>query len=338
MRAFYTVILVFISALTYAQKANELTAQQIIDRSIQFCGGEKRIAALKTSNMTYILLQPDSSTAIINEKRTCGSKYVQSILSHTNQPQTTFYDGKEIAQVNGEKVIHVAMSNTVEEMKLKTYHHLPVGYKMLQYKLNRLPDKKFDSFDCYVVQATNSNGYTTINFFDKTNFRLLMVAYPNGNKSLFIDYVFKDEILFNSYIINTIEATAEKQIFQLRNLKLNIPIADQWFHCPYASSVEIPPFIKTGTFVSVDGDKTNFTRTNTVMEYTDEQGKVIKRRYLQWVTKDVFGLIDEEALKANTATPESLIRVRVVSWDETGYVCQWIMGEYTDTQSYIIVK
>jgi hypothetical protein len=211
MKTLNTLLLLLCSLMAAAQPSGALTAEQIVDASIAFCGGEARIAQVQTSSINYLMTQPDQSTAIVTEKRKTGGKYVQSVLSKTYLPQTTFFDGKKISSVDGSSLRHVDNPALVGEIKLKTYAQIQYGYKMLRFALARLPDKKFENFDCYVVGAKADGGYTTLNFFDKTNFRLLMVVYPNGNKSLMINYAFKEGVLFNSYIVNTFPGPAENR-------------------------------------------------------------------------------------------------------------------------------
>ena len=76
------------------------------------------------------------------------------------------------------------------------------------------------------------------------------------------------------------------------------------------------------------------------MDYTDNKGNVALRRFLAWndVFPDTFGLIDEQAIKNNDESPSSEILVRVISWDEHGYVCQWITDNNTATQDYKLIR
>ena len=62
------------------------------------------------------------------------------------------------------------------------------------------------------------------------------------------------------------------------------------------------------------------------------------KRILQWTNDDTYGLIDEEAIINKDKSPESEILVRIISWDNNSYVCQWMAGKYTDTQDYKIKK
>lgn len=336
----FITFLFFLPTLLFGQNQSELTANQILDSSLAFSGGELRISKIESSRINYLLITPDQTTAIINEQVKTGEKYVQSILSKTHVPQTTFFDGDKISRVHGSSIIHATDLQATEEIRLKTFNQIQYGYKKLGYQLSRFPDQKFKNFDCFVVNAAASNGYTTMNFFDKTNFRLIMVVYPNGNKSLMIDYVFKDSILFNSQILNTFSKSDEIQTLKLQTLEINPTISEMWFKCPYVDKVEIPQFIKTGKFVSSNGADTKFTRTEISMDYLDEKGNIELRRFLAWgmVSPDSFGLIDERAIKDNDKFSKSQILVRVVSWDDTGYVCQWITDTHTDTQDYKLVK
>jgi hypothetical protein len=334
------ILSVVLPTLLFGQNRDELTASQIVNSSLAFSGEELRISKIESSRINYLLIQPDQTTAIINQQLRTGKKYVECILSKTHTPQTTFFNGEKISRVDGTSITHVTDLQSKEEVKLKTYNQIQYGYKQLKYQFVRLPDQKFKNFDCFVVKAIAEAGYTTINFFDKTNFRLLMVAYPNGNKSTFIDYFFKDSVLFNSHIVNTFANSNDVQILKLQTIDLNASISDTWFNCPYTDKIVIPQYIKTGKFVSTTGASTIFNRTEISMDYTDNKGNVILKRFLAWgiTSPDTFGLIDEQAFKNNDKSSSSQILVRVVSWDEHGYVCQWITDKNTDTQDYNLVR
>ncbi|MGN6395119.1 MAG: hypothetical protein ACTHMI_06135 [Mucilaginibacter sp.] len=332
------ILFYFLPTLLFAQKQERLMASQIVDSSIVFCGGEARISKINSVQTTYELTQPDQSKAIVNDKLKTGEKYVQCILSKTNSPQTTFFNGEKISRVDGDGIVHTTNIQSKEEVKLKTYSQIQYAYKKLNYELSRLPDHKFENVDCFVVTARAPNGYTTKNFFDKKNYRLLMVMYPNGNKSVMMDYIFKDGVLFNSKVGNAFANSNDIQILNLVGVTLNEYISDTWFNCPYSDKVFVPEYIKIGRFTSTNGDPTTFTRNKISMDYTNNQGDVDLRRFLTWVSPDTFGLIDEQAIKSNDKSSKQQILVRVISWDKQGYVCQWITDNNTDTQDYKLIK
>jgi hypothetical protein len=288
--------------------------------------------------LTYTTVLPDSSTATIDQKRIEGEKFTQACLSETHTPQTTFFNGKVLTRVNGDSIIRIQKIKTIDEIKLRTFTNLQFGYKALQYKITRLDDHKFKNFDCFVLSATAKNGYTTLNYFDKTNYRLLMVVYPNGNKSLMIEYEMKEGTLINTHIINTFSDSTDNQILKLAKYKTNRIFSDLWFDCPYDDKIHIPENIIKGHFSSLNGPDTEFNRTDETHDYFDKDGHLILRRFLKWTNNDTFGLISEGDIKNNNRSAESTILVRIISWDSDSYVCQWIAGKYTDTQDYKLKK
>ncbi len=69
MKVFKTITLLLISVVAFGQKTDSLSAEQILDSSIAFCGGIQKIDKIESSSINYLLIQPDKSTAIITEKR-----------------------------------------------------------------------------------------------------------------------------------------------------------------------------------------------------------------------------------------------------------------------------
>ena len=328
------IVLLFLSQFAIGRNSN-LTAEQILDSSIAFCGKSTHGAR---SELTFGVLMPDRSTAIIDEKRIEGEKYTQCILSMSYINQTSFFNGKTLTRINGDSIFEIKQLKNIDEIKLKTYSNIQVGYKKLDYNIERKDDMIFKNFDCFVLRATSQNGYSTLNYFDKTNYRLLMVIYPNGNKSLLIDYDFKDSILINTHIVNTFANSEQSQTIKLAKYKTDRTFSDLWFKCPYKGKVVIPETIKMGRFKSTNGPDTKFVRTSTAQNYSDKTGNKILTRYLKWRNSDSMGLISEENIKNNNASPEANILVRIISWDSKGYVCQWMAGKYSDTQDYKLIK
>jgi hypothetical protein len=335
MKHFYIYLFLIFPSLVQAQK-EPMTAEQILDSSIAFCGTP--ILNKTASELTYVALLPDKSTATIDEKRIEGEKFTQCILSMTHVPQTTFFNGKNLTRVSGDSLIKIQKIKTIDEIKLRTFTNLQYGYKSLNYEITRLEDQHFNNFDCFVISAKSKNGYTTLNYFDKTNYRLLMVIYPNGNKSLMIEYQIKDGVLLNTHIINTFSNSEDQQVLKLIKYKTERIFSDLWFNCPYKDKVEIPENIKNGSFMSLNGPDTEFIRTEKSHDYFDKNGNLELRRFLMWTSTDSFGLISEQDIKNNNTSPESNILVRIISWDKDSYVCQWIAGKYTDTQDYKLKK
>ncbi|RPE08135.1 hypothetical protein EGT74_13785 [Chitinophaga lutea] len=91
-----------------------------------FCGGEARLDQIKSGIISYLLVQPDGTTAIVNNQLKTGKKYVQCILSRTHSPQTTFFNGEKVSRVDGNSVFHVTDIAAIEEVKLRTFRRANV--------------------------------------------------------------------------------------------------------------------------------------------------------------------------------------------------------------------
>lgn len=315
-----------------AQQIDSLTASEILDKSIKFCGGEKNIKKIENTELSYVYLTDNDNKVSISDKVVCGKKYSQSILSYDYQSQSTFFDGNVLSRVDGDNIKHVSEITKVEEIKLKTYNQVQFGYVEEGYELTRMEDERFNHFDCYVVKATAKSGYSTVNFFDKTNFRLLMIVYPNGGKSCMIKYKFVDDVLFNSTILN-ITPEKEQQRLILLSAKNNISISDLWFVCPYDSTLQVPLEVKTGSFNPINStsslERTDFTQTEIF-----DQGNSKFVMYLTWRNEDTYFMIDEKSLKANSDNSGLEVLVRIISWDKNGYICHFLSGDSFGNQEY----
>lgn len=321
------IIILFLVQIAFAQSTSDLTADEIINLSINQIGGAQKLKAINTSELAYAYINANDEVASIIEKRNIGKNFTQSILSENHIAQTTFFDGKSVVKVEGEKIRKFNLEKTEDELRLKTFNHLQFGYRQLNFSLVRLKDENFKNFDCYVINAKSKNGYITINFFDKSDFKLVMVVYPSGDKSLLIEQIEKDGIMYNSHILNT---NKEQEISNLKllDIKLNNPISEVWFHSPYSNDLKIQQDIKIGTFKPSNSNSI-LTRNQSEQTETYGQNKVIISE-LTWKSNDTFILKpkDSQISQAN-------ILVRIVSWNENEYVCHYKTEKAVGTQEYI---
>jgi len=323
-------ILLISFQIGFAQSEDKLTAEEIINSSIEQIGGENKINAIKTSEMAYIFNTSTNERASIIEKRINSKSFVQSILSEEHVAQTTFFNGEKVIKVEGESVYEFEDKITIEDISLKTFNHIQYGYKKLGYDFERLSDKNFDYFDCYVVRAVSKTGYTTLNYIDKTNFRLIMVIYPNGNKSLLQEQVDYNGILYNSKIMN-VNNGDETSVLNLLDVKTNNKIADVWFESPHNSRVKLPDNIRIGKFKPVNLSSI-LTRTEFEQVETINQDRAFINK-VKWKFNDIFILENENIPKTNQD-----ILVKIVSWNENEYVCHFISGNSLGTQEYRTVE
>lgn len=323
-------IILFGVQIGFSQSVSNLTAEQIINSSIEQIGGLQKIQSIKTSELAYAFINSDEETASIIEKRNIGNYFTQSILSKQHLSQTTFFNGKKIVKIEGDSINEYNLDKIKDEIELKTYNHIQYGYKELDFSLKRLPDEDFQNFDCYVVKAESKNGYVTINFFDKSSFKLVMIVFPSGDKSLLIEQIEKDKIQYNAHILNK-SANGNVSHLKLLDVKINNPIADVWFQSPYTNSIELPHNIMVGKFKPVNSNSI-LTRSEFEQTETYEQNKIITT-IVEWKSNDAFELKADKNLNAN-----QVVLVRIVSWNENEYVCHYMTDKAVGTQEYSMVE
>jgi hypothetical protein len=318
--------ILFCFQIGFSQSVSDLTAEEIINSSLDQIGGLQKIKSIKTSELAYAFINSDEEVASIIEKINISNYFTQSILSKSNLAQTTFFNGKNIVKIEGDSISEYNLEKIKDELKLKTYNHIQYGYKELDFSLIRLPDEDFQNFECYVISAESKNGYSTINFFDKSSSKLVMIVFPSGNKSLLIEQIEKDGIQYNSHILNK-SVKGDVSHLKLLDVKINKPIADVWFQSPYTNSSELPHNIMVGKFKPVNSNSILSRNESTQTETYGQNKKTTND--LKWKSNDVFELII-----AKNPTDKQNISVRIVSWNENEYVCHYMTDKAVGTQEY----
>ncbi len=327
------IILVF-GQIFYVNAQADLSADDILNKSIDFCGGIKNISKIKSSSIIYDMTAGDGRQGSLVIKRDISHKYMRSVLSDNFAPTSMFFNGAALKVVDGEKVTLINDLNSIEEIKLQTYDLIQYGYKELSYKLKRLDDQKFKAFDCYVLKATAPDGYATLNYFDKTNFRLIMVIYPKGNRSLLMEYAFKDSVLVNLKILNA-EENSDQMTLTLRKLDNNIDISPIWFSCENSETTAVPDYIRTGNFVSADGATVKRSETTQIENGANFNSTLS----LNWYNN--YGYVIQHIKSINEQNPSQTnekIYVKIVSWDKDGYACHYYTKQISGTAEYKIKK
>lgn len=326
---FYTfwVILLMIPILAVnseSQAQTTLTADDIVNHSIRFSGGVRNLARIQSSSLTYMLILPDTSHAGLILKRETGKKYMQSMMSPKYAPTASYFDGSIYTSIEDESKRIITDVSAIEEVRLLTYNLPQYGYQQLGYRLERLDDQKFSHFDCYVVSATASNGYQTLNFFDKTNCRLLMTSYPRGNKSVMMEYDFKDSVLVNTTVMS-ISEKHEQTLWKLLQIKNNFAINSLWFQPGKDKSTAVPADIRKGSFTASNGSV--LTRTD---QMQSEQAPNFQTTLpLHWLNNYQYIMV-----MGTQEEKPSPILVKIVGWNADGYVCHYYTDRATGTEEY----
>ena len=220
--------------ISYGQGSDKtLTADQIIQRAIDSSGGDKIFDVVKNVETISQIITSKGDTLSISVKRMNFDKYFVSSLSLGYVNTTTVYNKGKAALISNQNAQPILDPLKLEELQLQSYISLEYGYKKLGYILEREADQKFQNFDCFTVLASSPLGRTTINYYDKKTGNLIMIIYPNLNKSVFIDFYKTKGITFASKIlmVDTLGAITSST---LTKLSYDDNLDSNWFNIPVA--------------------------------------------------------------------------------------------------------
>lgn len=323
-RFFYTAIILFYVSLAYGQNSDKtLTAIQIIQRAIDSSGGDKIFDLVKNSETISQIVTSKGDTIYFSVKRMDFDKYYISSLSLGYTNTSTVYNKGKAALISNGNAQQILDPLKLEELQLQSYISLEYGYKKLGYALKREADQKFNNFDCFVVLASSPLGRTTINYYDKKTGTLIMIIYPNLNKSVFIDFYKTKGITCPSNIlmVDTLGAITSSTLTKL-NYDENLD--SNWFIIPVAGVYKAPKTFRTGTFKYLNSnDGTKIIREET--RQTEIAGESKKEYKIEWTTDNDY-LVYRLKNVANPITNENIeyIKVRITSWTKTKYYFQYI--------------
>lgn len=211
----------------------------------------------------------------------------------------------------------------LEELQLQSYLSLDYGYKKLGYTFKREADQKFQHFECFTVLVSSPLGKTTINYYDKKTGKLIMLIYPNMNRSVFIDFYKAKGITCASKILMVDNSGAITES-TLTSLNYEESLDSNWFNVPVTAVHKVPETFKTGTFRYVDvNDGSIIVREKNRQFEISGETKVAYN--LEW-TSDSDYLIYRLKNVSNPPTKDNIefVKVRIIAWTKNKYYCQYI--------------
>ncbi len=250
-------------------------------------------------------------------------KYYISSLSLAYANTTTVYNTGKAALISNKSAQQTLDPLKLEELQLQSYISTEYGYKKLGYTLEREDDQKFQNFDCFVILASSPLGRTTINYYDKKTGNLIMIIYPNLNKSVFIDFYKAKGITYPSKIL-IVDTLGSITSSTLTKLNYDETLDSNWFNIPAAGAYKAPETFKTGTFKYLnDKDDAKVVRQET--KQTEIAGESKKEYKIEWGSDNDY-LIYRLKDSSKSATNDNIeyIKVRIISWTKNKYYCQYI--------------
>lgn len=265
-------------------------------------------------------------------KKEPGKNFISSALSKTHTSPTTVFN---IGKTTGNQQ---AQPGNSDELRFQTYLLPEDAYLKMNFTLERQEDQKFSYFDCYVVMAVSPNkNYVTLNYYDKTNFRLLMTIYPTGRKTLYKEYTFKDSILVHTEILHVDESN-NASVSTVEKIDFNDPRDQDWF-LSYDVTAAVPTGIKTGKFKPKHGEASEMLRTKDTQTdiYNNGKSKIVTS--LKWISDNIFNLITDSIINApGNLKPGDEILVKIVACARTKYLCHYTSKYGTGTRVYLKVE
>jgi len=323
-RLILTAIISFFVSLTYGQNSDKtLTASQVIQRAIDSSGGDKIFDLVKNVETISQIVTSKNDTLYFSVKRMSFDKYFISSLSLGYANTTTVYNKGKAALISNQNAQQILDPLKLEELQLQSYISPEYGYKKLGYILERQDDQKFENFDCFTLLVSSPLGRVTINYYDKKTGNLIMIIYPNLNKSVFIDFYKAKGITCPSKIlmVDTLGAITSST---LTKLNYDDNLDSNWFDIPAAGAFKAPETFKTGTFKYLNSnDDAKVVREGT--KQTEIAGRSKKEYKIEWSTNNDYLIYRlKDASKSPTNDNIEYIRVRITSWTKHRYYCQYI--------------
>lgn len=322
-KLFLVAITFFLSSFAIGQDSNNLTAEQIIQRSIDSSGGDKNLDSITGLEIICQIVTSKKDTLSFAIKKINFDKYYISSLSLGYENSTTVFNGGKAAIVKNQDAQNVQDSFALEDFKLQSFISIDFGYKKLGYKLEREKDEKLDNFDLNVVLVRSPLGKATLNYYDKKTGNLTMIIYPSGNKAVFIDFYKAKGINFPSKIlmVDTLNQITESTLTDINSdehLDLN------WFNVPLVGKYDASEKFKTGTYKylhSNEGSKI-IRDKNKQVEMTEKSQKEYK---IEWSSNNDYLIYRlKDASKPPTNDNIEYIKTRITSWTANKYYCQYI--------------
>lgn len=316
-------IISFLPSLTFAQDSNKLTAEQIIQRAIDSSGGDRNLelfAGLETISQIITVKGDTLSFAV---KKLNFEKYYVSTLSLGHVNSTTVFNQGKSALIENQYVQIEENKLKLEDLKLQSFVSIDYGYKKLGYKIERQKDEKFQNFDCFVILISSPLGKATLNFYDKKTGNLTMIIYPNGNKSIFIDF-YKDKGIILPSKILMVDTSDQITFSTLTKVNFDNNLDLNWFHIPAIGKYEAPEIFKTGIYKYLNSNEGSkiIRDKNKQTEITGNSQQVYK---IEWSSNNDYLIYRlKDASKAPTNDNIEFIKARITSWTNTKYYCQYL--------------
>jgi hypothetical protein len=298
-------------ATAFAQPDN-LTAQAILQRAIDSAGGDRLLDSVNSMDMIQQVVTPRGDTVYFASKQAGANKYLLNIMSETDRNTLTIYNDGRAVNISNGVTTSITDPLQLEGLRVDAFLSMDYAYKKMGYKLSRGDDQHYENMECYTVFAESPLGEKTINYYDKKTGHLLMIAYENLYKNVYLDYYKQRGVSIPSRMLrvdpkNNIAASAFVRID-------DDPVIDTgWFHIPVEGLYKAPASFKTGDFNCLRENK-----TFSMIRDKDQQREIYKgvetHYMIDWTGNNDYTLIKDAEYR----------KCRILNWVGDKCYCQCI--------------
>jgi len=307
---------------------SKLTAMDIVQRSIDSTGGDRKFDTVNTGDFVNQLLIDQRDTISLITKKKGFNKYWTSTLSIGYENSTTIYNNGRAVIIKNDTVREITGPLELEALAFSCYISTDYAYKKLGYKLTRMDDQKFENFDCYAVLAESPLGQKTLNYYDKKNGKLLMIIYPSGNRSINTEYFKHEGVSVPVMVLMSGHQEGKYTWAKLEQFDFEPPSDTGWFELPSPGSCKTPDKFRTGTFSYLSNNGSG----KVIRDDQKEIGSIkdIQKIYsIRWTSANDY-LIFRLKNSANPPTNDNIEyrKCRIITWSGNKYYCQYLTSSY----------
>ncbi len=306
--------------LAQAGTTRKITAGEIIQKALDNEGGDAKLDSITAVEFISQIVTAKGDTLSYAVKRKGFDKYYISVLSAAYENSTTIYNKGKATIVKNEQSKNINDVLILEDLKLQSYISINYGYKKMGYKLERLDDQKFKNFDCYVVMAESGLDKRQLNYYDKKTGDLIMCIYPNGNKSVFIDFYEAKGVRCPSAIL-MVDTANDITKSRLTKIDYDENLDDNWFTLPAEGHYVAPDIFKEGTYKYINSN-TGVTMTRTKDSQVEIDGNSKHLFKISWISDNDY-LLYGDASNPPEVKKNGYLHVRIITWSGNKYYCHY---------------
>ncbi len=233
-----------LAAAGTGQAEATLSAEEIVERSVQARGGLEAWKAVKTLRMKGVMeLGGGTSMPLILEFKRPSKVRIEFEIEGRKGSQA--YDGETawaIVTYGEGKPIRLEPAQSKDLVQQADLEGPLIGYREKGHKIRRIAKDPSDSTDTYIIEVKRKDGEITIHHIDSESFleveQLTRRSFEGEEIEISIrpsDYRQVGDLLIPYHVEQSVSIAPAPQVIQLDSVELNLDLADERFAFPEES-------------------------------------------------------------------------------------------------------